>query len=190
MVAMEASLTIFVWKIDFFIANIYKGKFLPDELSLTYDLRQDPLNLSFWSFLTFVHHGIEDVERHLLWSFYKQIQRKSWSNVPPKLLACIRFLCKVVHKTAVSESSIAFARLNLTFLPLGLSWWNFAHLFIMFVATKVASDFLIFVWGLSYGLPKSKKRGKIITKLWNIIIKAGPPLIWVFGHFWLFCTMV
>ena len=31
-------------------------------------LRQDPppLNLSFWSFLTFLHHGIEEVERHLL----------------------------------------------------------------------------------------------------------------------------
>ena len=25
-----------------------------------------PLDLSFWSFLTFLHHGIEDVERHLL----------------------------------------------------------------------------------------------------------------------------
>ena len=30
-------------------------------------LRQDPpLDLGFWSFLTFLHHGIEDVERHLL----------------------------------------------------------------------------------------------------------------------------
>ena len=29
-------------------------------------LRQDPLDLSFWSFLTFWHHGIEEVERHLL----------------------------------------------------------------------------------------------------------------------------
>ena len=28
----------------------------------------------------------------------KKIQRKSWSNVPSKLLACIRFLYKVVHK--------------------------------------------------------------------------------------------
>ena len=28
-------------------------------------LRQDPLDLSFWSFLTFLHHGIEKVERHL-----------------------------------------------------------------------------------------------------------------------------
>ena len=57
-----------------------------------------PLDLSFWSFLTFLHHGIEKVERHLLWKFYKKIQRKSWSNVPPKLVACIGFLYKVVHK--------------------------------------------------------------------------------------------
>ena len=62
------------------------------------NLRQDPLDLSFWSFLTFLRHGIEEVERHLLWKFYKQIRRKSWSNVPPKLLACIGFLYKVVHK--------------------------------------------------------------------------------------------
>ena len=25
-------------------------------------LRQDPLGLSFWSFLTFLHHNIEDIE--------------------------------------------------------------------------------------------------------------------------------
>ena len=25
-----------------------------------------PLDLSFWSFLTFLHHGIEEVEMHLL----------------------------------------------------------------------------------------------------------------------------
>ena len=35
----------------------------------------------------------------------------------------------------------------------------------MFVATKGAAEFLIFVWGLSYGLSKSKKQGKIITQL-------------------------
>ena len=29
---------------------------------------------------------------------FLKIQRKSWSNVPPKLLACIRFLHKGVHK--------------------------------------------------------------------------------------------
>ena len=42
----------------------------------------------------------------------------------------------------------------------------------MLLATKGASDFLIFVWGLSYGLSKSKKRGKIVTKLWKIITKS------------------
>ena len=26
----------------------------------------DPLDLSFWSFLTFLHHGMEEVERYLL----------------------------------------------------------------------------------------------------------------------------
>ena len=57
-----------------------------------------PLDLSFWSFLTFLHYGTEKVERHLLWKFHEKIQRKSWSNVPPKLLACVRFLYKVVHK--------------------------------------------------------------------------------------------
>ena len=57
-----------------------------------------PLDLGFWSFLTFLHHGIEKVERHLLWKFHESIQRKRWSNVPPKLLACIGFLYKVVHK--------------------------------------------------------------------------------------------
>ena len=57
-----------------------------------------PLDLSFWSFLTFLHHGIEEIERHLLWKVYKKIRRKSWSNVPSKLVACIGFLFKVVHK--------------------------------------------------------------------------------------------
>ena len=42
----------------------------------------------------------------------------------------------------------------------------------MFMATKVASDFLIFAQGISYGLSKSKKQGKIITKLWKIITKS------------------
>ena len=64
----------------------------------TSPLRQDPLDLSFWSFSTFLHHDIEEVERHLLWKFYNKIRRKSWSNVPPKVLACIGFLYKVVHK--------------------------------------------------------------------------------------------
>ena len=40
-----------------------------------------PLDLSFWSFLTFLHHGIEEVvERHILWKFPRKNQRKSWSK--------------------------------------------------------------------------------------------------------------
>ena len=46
----------------------------------------------------FFHYGIEEKERHLLWKFHKKIQRKSWSNLPPKLLTCIGFLYKVVPK--------------------------------------------------------------------------------------------
>ena len=69
--------------------------------------------------------------------------KKSQKNSKEKLAKCatklldyIRFLYKVVQKSAVSENSIALGRLNLTFLPLRLSLWNLAHLFIMFMATK------------------------------------------------------
>ena len=83
---------------------------------ITCFLRQDPLDLSFWSFLTFLHHGIEEVERHLLWKFYKkkfegkvgQMCHQSWS-------LALGFYAKLYTKSAVSESSIALARLNLTF---------------------------------------------------------------------------
>ena len=77
-----------------------------------------PLIWVFGNFRLFLHHGIEKVERHLLWKFHKKIQRKNWSNVPPKFLACLRFLHKVVHKTFVSENSIAPRRLNLIFYRL------------------------------------------------------------------------
>ena len=53
-------------------------------------------DLSFWSCLTFLHHGVEIIEGHLLWKLRKKIQKKSSSNMPPKLLAW--FLYKVVHK--------------------------------------------------------------------------------------------
>ena len=55
-----------------------------------------PPLFEFLPFFTFLPHGIEEVDRHLLWK--KKIQRKFSSNVPVKLLACIRFLYKVVHK--------------------------------------------------------------------------------------------
>ena len=52
-----------------------------------------PLRLS-----TFLHHGIEEVERHFLRKLHKRIRRKSWSKALPKLLAGSRFLYKVVCK--------------------------------------------------------------------------------------------
>ena len=129
-------------------------------------------------------------------------------------------------KSPDSESSIAIGRLHLTFLPLGLSLWNLAHLFIMFMAThpclrlfnfclgkgkgkgkvilfnvggQTGKDCLL-TWAdgvkvanrrdrtcnlslrkrctnhcttrLSYGLSKSKKRRKNITKLWKTITRS------------------
>ena len=121
------------------------GHLLPFLFDLSF--KAAPPWLSFWSFLTFLHHCIEEVETHLLWKFHKKIRRKSWSNVPPKLLAYIRFYTKLYTKSAVSESSIVLGRLHLTFLPLRLSLWNLAHLFIMFMATKFASDFFTFCLG-------------------------------------------
>ena len=104
---------------------------------------------------------------------YKKIQRKRWSNAPPKLLPCIRFLYKVVHKNgrlrkfnrSRENEFNFFYRLDYLYeiwhTCSSCSWLQ-----------KIASDFLIFVSGLSYGLSKSKKRGKIITKLWKIITKS------------------
>ena len=46
--------------------NVPPPWFLEPQKSLVWiGLRQDPLDLIFWSFLTFLHHGIEEVERHL-----------------------------------------------------------------------------------------------------------------------------
>ena len=39
-------------------------------------LKAGPLDLSIWSFLTFLHDGIETVEGHLLQKLHKKIQRK------------------------------------------------------------------------------------------------------------------
>ena len=64
---------------------------------------------------------------------------------------------KFYTQSAISESSIARGRLNLTFLPLRLALWNLAHLqlFTMFMATKARLRF--FALGRSYDLSKSNK---------------------------------
>ena len=155
--------------------NNYFRKFsLFRKLVALISLRQDPpLDLGFWSFLTFLHRGIEEVERHLLWKFHKNFKGKVGQM-------CHRTKVARLHKVSIqsctqkrlSPKVQSLSRGWITFLPLGLSLWNLAHLFIMFMAPKLASDFLIFVQGLSYGLSKLKKRGKIITKLWKIITKS------------------
>ena len=67
-------------------------------LLLHTNLRQDPLDLSFWSFLTFFALWYRRNMASSVKTSQKKIQSKNWSNVPPKLLACVRFLYKVVHK--------------------------------------------------------------------------------------------
>ena len=43
--------------------------------------------------------SIEGVKKHYLWKPHVKVQRKSWSNVPPKLLACVGFLPVLIPKT-------------------------------------------------------------------------------------------
>ena len=69
-------------------------------------------------------------------------------------------------KSAVSESLIALVRLIefnfLTAWTIAMKLGTLGH---HVPGYKVASNFLIFAQGLSYGLSKSKKLGKIITEL-------------------------
>ena len=113
-------------------------------------------------------------------TIHKKIQRKSWSNVLPKLLACIRFLYKVVHKIGRLRKFNRAREIEFNFFYrldyLYETWHTCSSRSWL---QKIASDFIIFAWGLSYvltdisyGLSKSKKRGKIITKLWKIITKS------------------
>ena len=120
------------------------------------DLRQDSLYLSFWSFSTFFA------------PWYRRSREASsvkisQKNSKEKLVKCATEVARL-HKVSI-QSCTQIGRLRkfncareIEF-KLRLSLWNLAHLFIMFMATKVASDFLIFAWGLSCGLSKSKKNG-------------------------------
>ena len=84
--------------------------------------------------------------------------------MPPKLLACIGFFCKVVLKIGRLRKFNRSREIEFNFLSAWTISMKFGPLVHSWLQT-VASDFLIFVQGLSYGLSKSKKRGKIITKL-------------------------
>ena len=89
--------------------------------------------------------------------------------MPPKLLACIGFLYKVVHKIGRLRKFNRSRGIEFNFFTA----WTISMKFGTLVqhasgdksASKIASIFLFFAKGLRYGLSKSKKRGKIITKL-------------------------
>ena len=154
-------------------------------------LRQDPFDLSFRSLLTFVHHGVEEVETHLLRKVKKQFEGKVGQMCHRSCSLAWGFYTKLYTKSAVSESSIALGRLKLLFLPLRLSLWHLAHLFIMFMATKPWLRFFILfiylfieriwrglassmklIWGLSPGKwNDNTKKNKEQKRCWNINTK-------------------
>ena len=85
-------------------------------------LRQDAtLYLGFWSFFTPLHYIVEKKGgRHPLWKPHEIIQMKSCLNVQPKLLACIGFLCKVVHKSGRLRKFNCAREIEFNFLTI----WN------------------------------------------------------------------
>ena len=97
----------------------------------------------------------------------QKIQRKSWSNEPPKLLACVGFLYKVVHKIGRLQKFNCSREIEFNFFYRLEYLHEIRHTCTVACSwlPNVASDFLNFVQGLSYGLSKSKKRGKMVTKL-------------------------
>ena len=109
-------------------------------------LRQDPLIWVFGHFFDFFalwyRRGREASSVKIL---YKKFE--SWSNVPPKLLACIGFPYKVVHKIGHLRKFNRSREIEFNFLPLGLSPWNLAHLFSMLLATEVSLRFFNFCLG-------------------------------------------
>ena len=58
-------------------------------------LRQDPLDWSFWSFLNFLHHSIEEEERHLLLKFHKKTSKE-------KLVKCATEVARL-HKVSIQS---------------------------------------------------------------------------------------
>ena len=75
------------------------------------------------------------------------------------------FYTKLYTKSAVSESSIALARLNLTFQRLGLFHDIWHTCSTCSWLQNDASDFLMFAQGLSYGLSKLKKKKRVKLSL-------------------------
>ena len=96
---------------------------------------------------------------------HKKIQRKSWSNVPTKSLAYIRFLYKVVHKIGRLRKFNCSSEIEFNFFNrldyLYETWHTCSSCSWL---QNVASDFLFLPRDLIMVF-KVEKRGKIITKL-------------------------
>ena len=107
-------------------------------------LRQDtppPPGPPWFEFLVifdfFLHHGIEQVAAHLLWKFHKKNSKEKLVKYATEVAR----LHKVSKQSSTqnrpfSESSNRAREIEFNFLSFGLSLWNLAHLFIMFMATK------------------------------------------------------
>ena len=133
------------------------------ECPLRFALRQDPsLDLGFWSVLTFLHYGIEEAERHLLWRPHKKFREKVGQIYHRSCLSVLGFIQKCAQNRPSPKVQSRSRDWIEHFLPLEVSPRNLAHLFIMVTATKSCLRFfLIFAWGLSYGLSKSKNGVKL-----------------------------
>ena len=115
-----------------------------------------PLKLSFkagphwFEFLVifyFLHHGIDEIKGHLLWKFYKNIRRENWSNVPPKLLACLRFLYKGVHKIGRLQKFNRSREIEFNFLTAWTIFMKFGTLVQHAFGYKTCLRFLNFCLG-------------------------------------------
>ena len=126
------------------------------------------------SIFDFLHHGIEEVERHLLWKFYKKIRRKSWSNVPPKLLACIGFLYKVVQKIGRLRKFIRSREIEFNFFTASTISMKFGTLVQHASGYKTLPQFFKFLPRDLVMVFQSRRNGvkSSPAKLWKIITKS------------------
>ena len=90
--------------------------------------------------------------------------------MPLKLLTCIGFLCKVEYKIGRLRKFNRARKIELYFLTALTIFFEFSSL------VQHAQDYniwpQIFFWPrLTYGISKSKNRGKIITKLSKSVTK-------------------
>ena len=77
--------------------------------------------------------------------------------MPPKLLACVGFLYKVVHKIGRLRKFNRSREIEFNFFTAWTIFMKLGTLVQHAPGYKVASDFLIFALGLNYGLSKSRK---------------------------------